>query len=303
MTTSIGVGEIALKWNGTTCDESVANGSATAARSVRDYDFSGCVFDPKLTPFPMRDGAVKDGASTTGEHDGVFWILSELSGISVLERAMLDEWRLLGARYNPYAGVVSLQVDRLDVAGNAVSSVLKVECIEAPCAMFTPKGGGGVRTVGMRASGKLVYPVKFKVAGPFWQAASNTGSQLYAVSASTASHTLNNPGIKPCGGRIAISNVSGTISKFSITNSTTGKVLTIATTASTFTNGDYVDWFYTNINDDPTWSFGGGASAILGGNDGEFELAIGNNTVVTQRVTGTGTCDATITWKRLDFSY
>jgi hypothetical protein len=302
MTTAIGAGEIELLWADAACDETVMHaGGSQAVRSIVAYDFGGCVFDPKLTPFPLRDGAVKDGASTTAEHDGIFWVKSMCSGLAVVERVMLDEWRQLGLRYNPCAGAVNLQVNRKDAGGSVVGSVLKAECIEAPTAFYAPDRGG-IRTPGMRPGGYLVYPVRFRTATPFWQSAANTVNHTFALSLGIpVTANLDNPGARPCGGRISIANVSGSPKKITVENNTTGKSITVETSAAAFTNGDYVDWFYTNINDDPTWSAAG--TLTITPNDAEFELALGLNNIHVSLISTSGSCDAVVAAKRLDFSY
>ena len=218
----------------------------------------------------------------------------------VMEGAALDEWRLLNAKFLPYAGQQFVKVYRETAASAGVSSVALVEIADLPGARI---GNPGVGPKWL--SGIIHYPVQMFRPFPFWWNATATDDDTTEVGAApgTATVAVATGSVAKCGARILFKVVTGSVTKILVQNTTTGDEFTV-NCAGGFAANDYIDMYHADKlgNADPLAGIVGAstfATNVAGGIRMSFWLQPGNNAISVTRITGAGTCTMTVTHQEL----
>lgn len=281
--------DVVVYWNGTAVNQTVGN----VTRAMQGY----LVVEP-ATIEPVVDKQfqsveLQTGDPIVGGASGYFTVrgvTSTTSSLAAVERELLDDWSLMGSRYNPFDGVVDLRVDRVDAAAAAVSRVLRVRASQ----LATVTGHRGDLKPGLRLSDAFsgattakphyYYPVAFTASYGLWkQRTAATGTGTATTGGATVS-TVNS-GVRGVEGRIEFGTVTG--------SPTTLTIALSGTTYLTFTSpatGQYYDFGYTTPGD-----YTGTATLVAGSTN--WRIPAGTTNWTATVTAGTGTVPITASFK------
>lgn len=246
-----------------------------------------------------RAGNVRDASSVPVGCERAFVIQatngSVTPGTQAALNAAISEWRRLEKLLSPDAGEVYLKITRTDDDDSTtVTNMLLCEAMGLPALPF-PKGGEDESVFGAM----LRYPLRLWCPFPFFWTLTPETATTTSIGASPGTATLNNTGSVYCGVKFVVGSVSGTVTKITVSNSTTGDEFTVSSSA--FVNGDTFDFGYTDKQWQSSMLSGTGvpvfATNAAGDSKASMLLAPGNNSISATRVGGTGSCVLTAYWQ------
>lgn len=302
---------ITFKWGGTSI---AATRSSSAVWTVADYEFGPMVFEPRVQTLAILQGQVERVAPMV-EPSREWRLVVKIDASAFVgtsptsESRILDAWEEAASFFDPAGGTAKLEVTRPDSDGANVvrhlyANVLK---IDQPRFMeFDPQGidASGGYTGGL--SPYVIFTVEGDTRFPWWTRATlldqdtSPATAELAVGGGTDSVTINNPGDRWVGCKLAVkaASVSGTVNGFTVTNTTNGDVLRI-TKSTAMAAAEYVDWLAVDprvIDKTTAWKFGTG--------DSRLRLEPGNNTLEVARAgAGTGSLTLLPTWPSLHYVF
>ena len=276
--------EVTVKWNGVATVQNVGN-------VARVWDGDLVVAAAKITPAEeamWESISMQTGSPIVNPVEGSFRIKGTTSTVSSVANALrdlLDDWRLLGLRYNPFDGPVDLEVTRKNASGVDVVTVLRAQAGDLPAPKIVTRGefSEGIWAVSDPRQAQYFYPVRFRAAYGLWLASTVEDD---AATATTGGVTLTttNTGVRdrPC--RITLGTVTG--SPTTATLFLSGNPYLRITSPST---GQYFDFGHTTPGE-----YDGTAS--INQALGDLRVPAGATAWTWQVDGGTGTVPMTIEW-------
>ena len=218
------------------------------------------------------------------------------------EGKKIDAWAEAAAFFDPVAGTGWLGVTRPDASGATVSRRVRANVLTVPAFEY-PLQPGGPDDTGARINPYFFYKVEGDTRFPYWCGASllatdtSAAAAELAISGSTDTVTINNPGARWVGLKLTVksSSVSGNVDGFTVTNNTNGTFLTIADTAHLVAL-EYIDWHASQPRTNPFPGYDMSAAWSYGALGNNLRIDPGDNTLQVVRDAGAGTCTLQLSW-------
>lgn len=297
---------ISFSWNGSTVATTRASG---AVWTVADYTLPDFSVRPRVAALDLHD-AEWETYRALPEKVGAWRMVihADVTGAvaSSNEGTLIDCWAEAAAFWSPIAGAGYLGVSRPTRAAATVSRKLWANVQRVPVftlQMQEPRGDTGSGAYDPDGSPYFVYVVEGDTRFPYWMGStlldddiSSAAAEL-AISGSTDTVTINNPGVRWVGLKLTVKagSVSGSVDGFTVTNNTNGTFVAI-TNAAHLVAGEYIDWHATAPITHPlpgsdmssAWRYG-----VLGNN---LRIDPGDNALQVVRTAGAGTCTLELDW-------
>lgn len=280
--------DVAVYWNGTAVNQTVGN----VTRAMQGYLVVNTTPIAPTEEQMWESVTLETGAPQVGDATGFFTVrgtTSTTSSLAAIERELLDDWSLLGSRYNPFDGLVELRVDRVNASAAAVSRALMVRPVET--ATTSGHRGGmepGIRlsdtTSGATAKPHYYYLVNWRAPYGLWRdRTASTGTATATTSGATLATT--NSGIRDVPCRVTIGTTTGSPTTVRlILSSTAYLIITNPVTAQ------YFDFGYTTAGE-----YDG--DLTIDQSLGDLRIPTGTTNWTAQVTGGTGTVEMTVTFK------
>lgn len=175
-----------------------------------------------------------------------------------------------------------ITITRKDADNADVDSIITAQVVTAPSWNIVPSKGTGV--VARSDSGHILFTVEFYSRWPYF-------GRVKTASGKSGSWTTPTIGGEyPANAKFTVATKSGTVTSFSITNSTPTPSVAIGG-AGSISVGEVVDWGYT-LRNEPTWTLA--AANINAGSS--FHLETGGTNAVAFAVVGGGSATWDVAW-------
>lgn len=222
---------------------------------------------------------------------------NETPGSQAMLNAQISEWRRLQTLLSPDAGEVYMKITRTDDDDSTpVANMLLARVTELPAMPFPDPGKEAVY------AGFFDYPLHVLCVYPWlWNLTADTQATT-EIGVTPGTATCTNGGVGYCPVKFVVDDISGTVTKMTISNTTTGQQISVSSAA--FVDDDTIDLGYTDKhwNTDPLSGTGAPAFAADGSSNARADpmlLAPGSNSISVARDTGTGTCTLDIYWQEV----
>lgn len=281
--------EFSLTFNGNATDEVV--GTVTRTRVGPLYLTSA---ELAVAEEQMFEGVSLQTGSPIPQPLTGFFVIKGTTSVTTTAalavRELVDDWRLLNARYSPFLGAVTLQTTRESVGGTDIVSTLKVRATDMPPVNVLDASSDmveaslpGIYLTPSVASITSFYRVNLRsvYGAMFRKSTVETGTQTATTGGATL--TTVNTGLRDVGCRIDIGAVTGSPTNLDIVLS--GNTLVRITSP---TNGQYIEYAYTTPGEFTQTATTTAASTL--------RVPTGTTNYTAQITTGTGTVAVTISW-------
>lgn len=282
--------DVAVYWNGTAVNQTVGN----VTRALQGYLVANATALTPTEEVMFESVSLETGAPIVGEATGHFTVrgtTSTTSSLVAIEREMLDDWSLMGLRYNPFDGLVELRVDRKDATNTTVSRALMVRAVEVGT-VSAHRGGmePGLRLSDTYSSSTAVskphyyYLVNWRAPYGLWRDRTATTA---TATATTSGVTLaaTNSGIRDVPCRVTIGATTGSPTTVRLILSSTAHLI-----AANPTTGQYYDFAYTTAGEHD-------GNLTIDQSIGDLRIPAGTTNYTAQVTGGTGTVEMTLTYK------
>lgn len=298
---------ITWTWNGVSVAGSRSIG---AVWTVRDYEVGPMVFLPRVQQLDMLQGEWETYSPIPVPSRS--WRLAIQADVTSIagndtEGELADGWEDAASFWSPLAGAGWLTATRTNASGSSVARKLKANVLTVPefrIMGHDPQGLGESGAYNVTGAPYIIYRAQGDTRFPYWVRSTllttDTGAAAaeLAVSGSTDTVTINNPGVRWAGCKVTVKagSVSGSVTGFTITNNTNGDVMAL-TRGSAFAEGEYLDWFASDpleITKDSDWRYSGAGDKL--------RIDPGDNTLQVVRDAGAGTLTLELAWPAYYYS-